>query len=125
MPTSLRRKMLRFYKTRGFSCHLCGLPIPDWLSGKHHPLAKTADHLVPRSLGGPDKAFNKKPAHACCNHYRGVRPISGQLVLECRWLVVVHFAKIDLPAGRRWKVVRRMLRRYGRKNPKDAEDCGI
>lgn len=44
----------------GTTCHLCGR------SG-----ATTADHLIPRSLGGDDTLDNLRPAHASCNYSRG------------------------------------------------------
>lgn len=40
-----------------------------WLCGK--PGATTVDHVIPRSLGGPDTAANLKAAHAWCNTSRG------------------------------------------------------
>ena len=48
-------------RTWGTICHLC------WEDG-----ADTADHIIPRSKGGP--AFdldNARPAHGPCNYSRG------------------------------------------------------
>lgn len=48
----------------GSRCHLC-----------EKPGATTADHLVPRSLGGSDAIENLRPAHKLCNSRRGNRSI--------------------------------------------------
>lgn len=42
-----------------------------WLCGK--PGATTVDHVVPRSLGGPDTLANLRAAHGSCNSARGTR----------------------------------------------------
>ncbi len=112
MPSSLHRARLRYYANRGSDCHLCGLPIPEWLINRNHPLVKTLDHIIPRSLGGLGRAFNKKPAHACCNHWRGIRDLSEELTRECRARAVAEFARLSIPAGSRWRPVRRMVRKY-------------
>lgn len=117
MSSSLRRRIFRHYGAKCVSCHLCGLPIPEWLVNRKHPLARTADHVVPKSLGGLNRAYNRRPAHACCNHYRGVRPLSPVLTLECRRLAVVEFSRIAFPAGRRWRTVRRLLKRFAQNSP--------
>jgi 5-methylcytosine-specific restriction endonuclease McrA len=46
--------------TKGRICHLCGLEGAD-----------TADHIIPRSKGGPDVPENLEPAHTACNRARG------------------------------------------------------
>ena len=50
--------------THGDRCHLCGLPG-----------ATTADHLIPRSLGGADRLENLRPAHGKCNRRRQNMPL--------------------------------------------------
>lgn len=50
--------------TKGTICHLCGMPGAD-----------TADHILPRALGGPDDLDNLVPAHKRCNSSRGAMPI--------------------------------------------------
>jgi 5-methylcytosine-specific restriction endonuclease McrA len=50
--------------TKGRTCHLCGLPG-----------ATTADHVVPRSLGGQHTLENLEPAHAGCNMVRNDAPL--------------------------------------------------
>lgn len=49
---------------KGTVCHLCGL------AG-----STTADHVVPRSLGGADAVDNLEPAHRACNSARGTMPL--------------------------------------------------
>lgn len=44
----------------GTVCHLC-----------RNEGADSADHLVPRSKGGPNTLDNLRPAHASCNRLRG------------------------------------------------------
>ena len=56
----LVRATLATYGTR---CHLAG----PRCTGR----ATTADHLVPRSRGGPDTLPNLRPACAPCNRQRG------------------------------------------------------
>ena len=56
----LVRATLATYGTR---CHLAG----PRCTGR----ATTADHLVPRSRGGPDALANLRPACAPCNRQRG------------------------------------------------------
>lgn len=51
--------------SKGTTCHLCGL------AG-----ATTADHVTPRSQGGPDTVDNLEPAHRACNSARGVMPLA-------------------------------------------------
>lgn len=44
----------------GTVCHLC-----------RQDGATTADHVIPRSKGGPDTLANLRPAHGPCNYARG------------------------------------------------------
>lgn len=64
----LRRATLEAY---GTTCHLCGRPGAD-----------SADHLIPRSLGGPDTLENLRPAHLACNQSRGTAPV-GRVTVVC------------------------------------------
>jgi len=45
---------------KGTRCHLCGGSGAD-----------TADHVIPRTLGGRDALSNLEPAHQSCNSARG------------------------------------------------------
>ena len=49
--------------TYGDRCHLAG--------PRCRRTATTADHLIPRSRGGPDTLANLRPACAPCNRQRG------------------------------------------------------
>lgn len=57
----------------GDTCHLCT-----------RPGATTADHLIPRSLGGLDTLENLRPAHHRCNSRRQARPLTPLLLAEFR-----------------------------------------
>jgi 5-methylcytosine-specific restriction endonuclease McrA len=64
-----RRTLLLTAETlaaKGTRCHLCGLDGAD-----------TADHIVPRSKGGPDTLGNLEPAHGPCNYARGDRDLDA------------------------------------------------
>lgn len=50
----------------GRTCHLCGTPNS----------ATTADHVIPRSLGGSNTLDNLRPACASCNSGRGNRSVA-------------------------------------------------
>lgn len=54
----------------GTVCHIC-----------HQPGADSADHIVPRSLGGPDTLDNLRPAHLSCNQRRGTAPLAGRVTV--------------------------------------------
>lgn len=54
----------------GTVCHLCGRPGAD-----------SADHLIPRALGGPDTLDNLRPAHRSCNSARGTGVLGGQVTV--------------------------------------------
>lgn len=51
---------------KGDRCHLCGLRG-----------ATTADHVLPRSLGGLDDLDNLEPAHQACNSARGTMTLAA------------------------------------------------
>lgn len=51
--------------TKGTVCHLCGQDGAD-----------TADHVIPRSKGGPDTLDNLEPAHGPCNYARQDKTMS-------------------------------------------------
>lgn len=57
-------------RTFGRRCHICGLSEPP---------ATTADHIIPRSKGGPDTVDNMRPAHKSCNSSRGARDLSEMI----------------------------------------------
>lgn len=56
-------------------CHLCGQHVDQTLH-HNHEMARTVDHLVPRSKGGdPYARSNARLAHRRCNTERGVGPV--------------------------------------------------
>lgn len=55
-------------------CHLCNQLVDIKL--KHpHPMSQSADHVIPRSLGGPDVLENLALAHLTCNIRRKNKPL--------------------------------------------------
>jgi 5-methylcytosine-specific restriction endonuclease McrA len=69
----------------GGNCHLCGRDGAD-----------TADHIVPRSAGGPHTLDNLRPAHQACNQARGDMPLA-------RWhLRRVRPRRAPLAPSREW-----------------------
>lgn len=68
--TDLKRKLLEkaISRQRG-KCHICGIQMssPKKLDD---PMRATADHLLPKSLGGAVSG-NIAAAHAKCNVQRG------------------------------------------------------
>lgn len=64
-----RREMEKAFKRQGGRCWLCGKPMK--LNG--HPYSRntaTADHIIPKSMGG-GLVGNIKAAHRACNMKRG------------------------------------------------------
>lgn len=53
-------------KRTGAPCYYCGEPF-YWGHNAAHPLAFTADHVIPRAAGGSDRMDNLVPAHMRCN----------------------------------------------------------
>lgn len=55
------------------TCMICGRPLDFTFTGRH-PLAPSADHIIPVSRGGdPYAQTNLRPAHYGCNSRRGNR----------------------------------------------------
>lgn len=50
----------------GWVCQLCFEPVDPSLSG-NHPDGATADHVIPRSMGGTSEPGNLRLAHRRCN----------------------------------------------------------
>lgn len=69
VPRSVR---LAVAKRDRWICWLCDERVPSDVPA-NHPLELTADHVVPRSLGGPDDPINLRAAHRICNSRRGNR----------------------------------------------------
>lgn len=62
---SWRRLRAATLATYGTRCHLCGRDGAD-----------TADHLIPRSMGGTNDLDNLRPAHLSCNASRKDMPLA-------------------------------------------------
>lgn len=61
--------LLKAIKYQRNKCHLCGLPM-DSSKDLSNPMRATADHVIPKSLGGMVKG-NINAAHSICNQQRG------------------------------------------------------
>lgn len=72
-------------RIKGTVCHLC-----------RQDGATTADHVIPRSRGGPDVLANLEPAHRSCNSARQDRPME-----EWRRLHPLP-SSTALPPSRKW-----------------------
>ncbi|KFU81003.1 HNH endonuclease [Amycolatopsis lurida] len=68
----------------GAACWLCGHRIDLGLPARHK-MSFTADHIVPRSKGGPDTLDNARPAHRTCNSSRGNRAHEAPMPTSRRW----------------------------------------
>jgi 5-methylcytosine-specific restriction endonuclease McrA len=68
-----QREMERAFRRQKGRCHLCGGPM-NLSKDLDNEDRATADHLIPKSLGGWVKG-NIKAAHARCNKARGNRPV--------------------------------------------------
>lgn len=56
-------------------CHICGLPIPNDIASRYHPLYGTVDHVIPKALGGQNILENRRAAHYLCNRLKADRPL--------------------------------------------------
>jgi 5-methylcytosine-specific restriction endonuclease McrA len=64
-----RNRIEKISARDGWICTLCGKSIdPKITSG---PWRATADHIIPKSLGGSDALYNRQLAHAICDNKRG------------------------------------------------------
>lgn len=68
--TRLRQEKNRLWKLKilakrdGMYCGICGRGIASFDD-------ITMDHIIPRSLGGPDGLYNRRLAHRVCDYTRG------------------------------------------------------
>ena len=79
-------------------CHICGLPIPREIVDPHHPLAWTADHVIPISRKGQNRWYNRRSAHRACNQVKADR--MGLLFEEAerrREIVAKHLERLGFP----------------------------
>jgi hypothetical protein len=53
------------------TCALCGEDWTPWAGWPLEYTARTRDHIIPISWGGPDAEWNFRAAHSICNSQRG------------------------------------------------------
>lgn len=66
-----RKRRLAIYERDGWTCHICRQAVDR--DDPNGDLAPSLDHIVPRSLGGPNADDNLACAHRSCNSKRGAR----------------------------------------------------
>ncbi len=70
-----RDNTVRWLRSQGRPCWICGLPIDYGLPGLH-PLSFECDELDPVSRGGsPIDRANVDAAHRCCNNWRKAKSV--------------------------------------------------
>jgi 5-methylcytosine-specific restriction endonuclease McrA len=62
-------RVTRLRKRDGDGCWLCLSPI-DFSLPSADQMSRSVDHVIPRSLGGPDREWNRRLAHRKCNAER-------------------------------------------------------
>lgn len=80
----------------GWTCHLCGQPIPRHALPRGHPLKYQADHIKSYE-DHPELRMvlsNLRPSHGRCNRVRGKRPLTPALIAE----ITVRFTPPRKPA---------------------------
>lgn len=101
-----RRALAECRKRYPAVCHLCGNPIDLTLPGTTHPLAFTADELIPRIHGGSATDVDlMRPAHRACNSARHDRPLSDAVRADARRAYARHAG--GFTEGRRRQGTRR------------------
>ena len=86
--SSTPRQRERLAKAQGGICRECGLPLPE------DPSATEVDHIIPRSSGGPDAAWNKRLVHPKCNRSKRTK-----LTAEAKALAKKHGVALHIPLG--------------------------
>ena len=76
VTTEGRKRLLRLLDDQGWLCGICGGEI---LMDIHANI----DHILPRSLGGPDELGNLQAAHRQCNTDKGHALVGGAAMLPC------------------------------------------
>lgn len=80
-----RRDLKRAVAERDeWTCWICGLAVDRALQAPH-PLARSVDHVIPRSKGGFTTYENLRLAHQVCNARRAThkpRPSDAQVARE-------------------------------------------
>lgn len=91
----------------GIDCALCGEPISK--GGDKYKGALTADHIIPKSLGGTYAKTNLQPAHLVCNRERQAMLVSEFKDKKSQEAIVKRAIEI-IEAHER--PLRAMVRRY-------------
>jgi 5-methylcytosine-specific restriction endonuclease McrA len=81
-----KKRIARLIERDGNICWLCNKPCDVSRIGTGHRNSPTADHVVPKSHGGPNKMENFKLAHNQCNTRRGNKFANSLDELNQTWL---------------------------------------
>jgi hypothetical protein len=81
-------------EAQNYICPWCQLPLPDDLADTER------DHIIPRSRGGPDHAWNRQLLHKACN--RGPGGKGSQLTPEATALAARHNIRLHEPLPTSW-----------------------
>lgn len=83
------------YTRDNWTCHICGLGIPEELRinrrievAGYNPLSPTLDHVVPCKLGGDHTLENLKAAHHSCNAKKSFAEITVDDIAVTATIVV-------------------------------------
>ncbi len=87
-------KVDRLRARDGDKCWLCNKPM-SFEAKPNSPSAWSIEHLIARSLNGPDILDNLVLCHPGCNRILGVRPLANKVELRERrrrkaWLAAVR-----------------------------------
>lgn len=87
---------------RGWTCHLCGQPIPRHWLPLGHPLKYEADHVLSYDEHPALRMAlsNLRPSHGRCNRYRGKRTLTPALVAEITAKFATRRPALDFFEGR-------------------------
>src|ERR1043165_978243 len=83
---TFKRLVQQLKREQPWICHLCHAPIPTDVHHTH-PLAYTADHVVPMALAPwlAEDMQNLRPAHRICNLRKGKNPNSRIAKFSRKW----------------------------------------
>lgn len=93
MSKAAKMKKWRYKQAAvGIICALCDEPISK--GGDKGKGALTADHIIPKALGGTYANDNLQPAHAKCNHKRQTMLVSHFKDLSSQQAIVKRAIEI-------------------------------
>ena len=67
-------------------CWICLFPLGT--RHDHKELEKSRDHVTPRVHGGGNTLGNIRMAHKWCNSHRRERPLTADVMAECRTYIL-------------------------------------